>query len=166
MAKLGSLEITKDDSDRESWFELTIQHGLVENAKRIDNLLRIVWAWKTTEVSLDGELIGKQDLQNFLIRIEDARRCWLKRRRTVAGNGDASVATHPDCASQKSLDGAGRDHPCGPLGCDALRVHPSHEFLAYAGNDGPSWWAVGSFDGEHVIIDKDALKRQIGRRAQ
>ncbi len=139
LAKLGSLEITKDDKNRESWFELSITHGLVENAKRIDNLLKIVRAWKTTEVSLNGELIGKHDLQDFMNRIEDARRCWLKRRK------QESDACKRNCT----------------LGCDALRVHPSHEFLAYAGNDGPSWWALGRFDSKRVVIDKDALKRQI-----
>lgn len=139
LAKLGSLEITKDDKDRESWFELLVTHGLVENARRIDNLLKIVRAWKTTEVSLDGDLIGKHDLQDFMNRIEDARRCWLKRKKQ-GPESCQSVCT---------------------LGCDALRVRASHEFLSYAGNDGPSWWTVGSFDGETLRIDKDALKQRI-----
>ena len=139
LAKLGSLNIAKDDKNRQAWFELTITEGLVENAKRIDNLLQIVRAWKTTEVSLDGELLGKHDLQDFMNRLEEARRCWLKRKMR------GSEGCQRGCV----------------ISCDALRIRPSHEFLAYAGNDGPSWWAVGRFDGEGVILDKDALKRQI-----
>jgi len=139
LAKLGSLNIAKDDKDREAWFELTITEGLVENARRIDNLLQIVRVWKTTEVSLDGDLIGKHDLQDFMNRLEEARRCWLKRKMR------GSEGCQRGCV----------------ISCDALRIRPSHEFLAYAGNDGPSWWAVGRFDGEGVILDKDALKRQI-----
>ena len=81
LAKLGFLDITTDDKGRESWFELSITQGLVENAKRIDNLLNIVKAWKTTEVSLDGELVGKHDLQDFMDHLEDTRRCWLKRKK-------------------------------------------------------------------------------------
>ncbi len=139
LAKLGLLEITRDDKDRESWFELSITHGLVENAKRIDNLLKIVKAWKTTEVSLDGELIGKHDLQNFMNRIEDARRCWLKRKKQGAD------ACKQDCM----------------FGCSALNIWTSHEWLNHSGSDEPPWWAVGCFDGERVTIDKAALKRQI-----
>jgi AAA+ superfamily predicted ATPase len=139
LAKLGLLDITKDDKDREAWFELSITHGLVENAKRIDNLLKIVKAWKTTEVSLDGDLIGKHDLQNFMNRIEDVRRCWLKRKKQGAD------ACKLSCA----------------LGCCSLNIWASHEWLNHSGCDVSPWWAVGSFDGERVHIDKDALKRQI-----
>ena len=139
LAKLGSLEITADDKGRESWFELSISHDLVENAKRIDNLLKIVKAWKTTEVSLDGELIGKHDLQDFMNRLEYIRRCWLKRK----NQGTDYCRSH--CT----------------LGCDALRVWASHEWLNYSGCDGAPWWAVGSFDGEQIVIDKYTLKRQI-----
>ena len=139
LAKLGSLEITKDDKDRESWFELSITQGLVENAKRIDNLLNIVNAWKTTEVSLDGELLDKHDLQDFMNRIEDARRCWLKRKK------QGLDACKQDCT----------------LGCDSLNVWASHEWLNHSGCSEPPWWVVGNFDGERVTIDKDALKRQI-----
>ncbi len=137
LAKLGSLEIAKDDKDRESWFELSITHGLVENAKRIDNLLKFVKAWKTTEVSLDGELIGKHDLQNFMNRIEDTRRCWLKRKKQG-----------PDICKRDCK-----------LGCSALNIEASHKWLNHSGCDQPPWWAVGRFDDERVVIDKETLKR-------
>ncbi len=139
LAKLGSLDITKDDKDRESWFELSITRGLVENAKRIDNLLKIVRAWKTTEVSLDGELIGKHALQDFMNRLEDTRRCWLKRKKK------GPDACKRDCA----------------IGCDALNIWASTEWLNHSGCDEPTWWAVGNLDGERVTVDKDALKHQI-----
>jgi ATP-dependent 26S proteasome regulatory subunit len=139
LAKLGSLEITKDDSGREAWFELSITHGLVENAKRIDSLLKIVKAWKTTEVSLDGNLIGKHDLQDFINNIEDTRHCWLKRKK------QGRDACKRDCM----------------LGCSALNIWFSHEWLNHSGCDELPWWAVGAFEGERVVIDKDALKHQI-----
>ena len=139
LAKLGSLEITSDEKGREAWFELSISNGLVENAKRIDNLLKIVKGWKTTEVSLDGELIGKHDLQDFMNHLEDARRCWLKRKK----HG-------PDACKRNCT-----------LGCDALSIWPTHEWLSYSGCNVQAWWAIGSFDGERVVIDKAPLKTQL-----
>ncbi len=139
LAKLGSLDITNDDKGRESWFELSITQGLVENAKRIDNLLNIVKAWKSTEVSIDGELVGKHDLQDFMDHLEDTRRCWLKRKK------QGEEVCRKTCI----------------LGCDALNLWGSHEWLNYSGCDTPPWWTVGSFDGEKVEIDKSALKRQL-----
>ncbi len=139
LAKLGSLDITNDDKGRESWFELSITRGLVENAKRIDNLLKIVKGWKTTEVSLDGELIGKHDLQDFMNMIEDTRRCWLKRKK------HGFDYCRNTCA----------------LGCDSLNLWGSHEWLNYSGCDAPPWWTVGSFDEEKIVIDKFVLKRQL-----
>ncbi len=139
LAKLGSLDITKDDKDRESWFELSITQGLVENAKRIDNLLNIVKAWKTTEVSIDGELVGKHDLQDFMDHLEDTRRCWLKRKK------QGEEVCRKTCI----------------LGCDALNLWGSHEWLKYSGCDAPPWWTVGRFADEKVILDKNALKKQL-----
>ncbi len=139
LAKLGSLDITKDDKGRESWFELSITQGLVENAKRIDNLLNIVKAWKTTEVSLDGELVGKHDLQDFMDHLEDTRRCWLKRKK------QGEEVCRKTCI----------------LGCDALNLWGSHEWLKYSGCDAPPWWTVGRFVDEKVILDKNALKKQL-----
>jgi len=159
LAKLGSLDITVDDKGRESWFELSIRHRLVENAKRIDNLLKIVKGWKTTEVSLDGELIGKHDLQDFMNRLEDARRCWLKRR-TAAGNSSASFPTVTGFAEQMSTKTQAVCRHC-TLGCDALSIWSSHEWLNYSGCDAQAWWAVGKYAGGKIVVDKDGLKRQI-----
>jgi len=78
-------------------------------------------------------------LQDFMNRLEEARRCWLKHKMR-GPEGCQSVCT---------------------LGCDALRISPLRPFLSYAGNDGPSWWTVGAFDGEALRIDKDTLKQRI-----
>jgi hypothetical protein len=49
LAPLGSLTVTKDDKGREACLELTVQRGLVENARRIASLIAIVQRWKTSE---------------------------------------------------------------------------------------------------------------------
>ena len=139
LAQLGSLSITHDDKGREAWFELTIEHAQVQSARRIANLLHIVRGWKTTEVSLDGELLGKHDLGDFMERLEAVRRCWLRRKKQTPASCRASCA----------------------IGCEALRVWPSHEHLSYAGNTEPPWFTIGHFNGEAVIVDKQALRDQV-----
>jgi len=139
LEKLGSLDITHDEKGREAWFELTIESTLVENARRIANLLNIVGAWKSTETSLDGELLGKHELQDLMNGLEDVRRCWLQRKKQTPENCQSACA----------------------VGCDALRIWPSYEYLAYSGNTEPPWWAVGSFDSKSVTVDKVALQRQL-----
>ncbi|MBC8424811.1 AAA family ATPase, partial [bacterium] len=139
LAKLGSLDITNDDKGREAWFELTIDTALVESSRRIANLLNIVRAWKTTEVSLDGELLGKHDLNGFLDRLETVRRCWLGRKKQTPQSCRTACA----------------------VGCAALRIWPSYEYLSYSGNPDPPWYAVGAFDGKQVLVDKEALRRQL-----
>jgi len=139
LAKLGTLEITNDDKGREAWFELTIKSALVESARRIANLLNIVRAWKSTEVSLDGELLDKHDLDGFMERLETVRRCWLRRKNQTPANCRISCA----------------------VGCDALRIWPSFEYLSYSGSTDPPWFAVGAFDGKQVVVDKKALRRQL-----
>ncbi|MHB1191253.1 MAG: hypothetical protein ACYC08_10490, partial [Armatimonadota bacterium] len=54
---IGELHITANESGRESWFELSITAGIVEHFRRITNLLSLVRRWKSTEVSLDGEVL-------------------------------------------------------------------------------------------------------------
>jgi AAA+ superfamily predicted ATPase len=139
LATLGSLTITNDDKGREAWFELTIDTALVESSRRIANLLNIVRAWKTTEVALDGELLGKHDLDGFLDRLETVRRCWLRRKK----------GTPQSCRTACAV------------GCEALRIWPSYEYLSYSGNADPPWYAVGTFDGKQVAVDKEALRRQL-----
>ncbi|MCL5104998.1 MAG: hypothetical protein M1133_12910, partial [Armatimonadetes bacterium] len=42
LAELGDLNITTDDAGKEIWFELSVNGGLVENYRRITNLLSLV----------------------------------------------------------------------------------------------------------------------------
>ncbi|GEM_PF-472849 len=139
LAPLGSLTVTRDEKGRESWFELVIIGGLVENARRIANLLAIVRVWKTTEVALDSETLGKHDVDGLIDRLDTVRRCWLKHK--AAGPG----------LCRRSC----------PIACSALHIFPSHEFLRYAGNEQPPWYAVGTFDGQAVTIDRNALAEQV-----
>jgi len=139
LANLGSLEVTNDDKGREAWFELTIESALVESSRRIANLLNIVRAWKSTEVSLDGELLGKHDMDGFMDRLETVRRCWLRHKRHSPQSCRAACV----------------------VGCEALHIWPSYEFLSYSGNADPPWYAVGAFDGKQVAVDKEALRRQL-----
>jgi len=139
LAKLGMLAVTPDDKGREAWFELTIESALVESARRIANLLAIVRTWKTTEVSLDGDLLDKHDIDGFMDRLETVRRCWLRHKRQPPGSCRTSCS----------------------VGCAALRIWASYEFLSYSGNTDPPWYAVGSFDGRQVTVDKEALCRQL-----
>jgi AAA+ superfamily predicted ATPase len=139
LAPLGSLEITRDDKGREAWFELRIDRALVQNTRRFANLLAIIRHWKSSEVSLDGEALGRRDLDDLLERLDTVRRCWLRRK----GQG---------------ADGCRGS--CG-IGCEALRIWPAHESLRYTGNSEPCWWGVGTFDGERVTVDKPALHEQV-----
>ena len=139
LAKLGTLEVTNDDKGREAWFELTIESALVESSRRIANLLNIVRGWRSTEVSLDGELLGKHDLDGFMDRLETVRRCWLRRKKQTPESCRTACA----------------------VGCDALRIWPSYEYLSYSENTDPPWYAVGTFEGKQVTVDKEALRRQL-----
>ena len=138
LAPLGSLAVTKDDKGREACLELNLARGLVENARRIASLLAIVQRWKTTEVALDGDVLARHQLASFLAKLERVRLCWLRRR-----------AQGPD-ACRRSC----------PLGCQSLRIEPSQDF-GYSPSAEQPWFAVGRFDGEHVFVDKQALRDQL-----
>jgi hypothetical protein len=73
LAPLGSLTVTKDDKGREACLELTVARGLVENARRIASLVAIIQRWKTSEVALDGDVLGRQQLASFLVRVVRGR---------------------------------------------------------------------------------------------
>ena len=138
LASLGSLAITRDDKGRELSFLLTLERGLVEATRRIANLLAIIQGWKTTEISLDGELLGRQQLVLFLEKLERVRRCWVQR---------------------KSQGPQGCRSSCR-LGCNSLRLEPSVARLRDSASE-PPWFAVGRFDGKLVVVDKEALHNQV-----
>jgi AAA+ superfamily predicted ATPase len=139
LASLGSVDVTRDERGREAWFELRVERGLVENARRLANLLAIVRPWKSAEVTLDGETLGRRDVDTLVERLHTARRCWLR---------------------HKSQGAPGCQHTCA-LGCEALAIWPAHEHLRYTGNAEPCWWGVGAFDGERVTVDKAGLHEQV-----
>ena len=109
LAPLGSLAVTKDEKGREACLELTLAHGLVENARRIASLLAIVQRWKTTEVALDGDVLARPQLARFLAKLEHVRLCWLPAFRFPprAGPGTRDWAPRPctrtDCTAPWSL---------------------------------------------------------------
>ena len=138
LALLGSLVASKDDKGREACLELTVDRGLVENARRISSLVAIILRWKTAEVALDGDALGRQQLGTFLTKLERVRQCWLRRK------GQGAQACRRSCK----------------LGCDALRIEPSQD-LGYHRGFEPPWFAVGRFDGERVFVDKQALRDQV-----
>ncbi len=142
LAGLGKLDITTDDAGREVWFELTITAGLIENYRRIANLLSLVRRWKSTEVSLDGEPLDKYSVDDVLNRLEEVRACWSQRK--AAG----PAGCRRDCA----------------LGCRSLRISPSEWFLDGAFITEPPWHTVGKFEAGKVMVDKAGLAAQVDRR--
>ena len=142
LSELGELNITTEESGKEVWFELHINGGLVENYRRIMNLLSLVRRWKSIEVSLDGESLDKYAVDDVLNRIEEIRQCWSRRK----AGGQAGC--HRDCA----------------MGCRSLRITPSQRFLDGAFITEPPWYTVGKFEGARVLIDKAGLVAQVDRR--
>jgi len=139
---IGKVCITADESGKESWFELKITGGLVEHFRRITNLLSLVRRWKSTEVSLGGETLDKYGIDDTANRIEEIRKCWMRRK----SSGPAG------CMKDTAV------------GCRCLSIVPSERFLIGAYLTEPQWYAVGTFDGRQVSIDKDNLIRQVERR--
>ncbi|MHB1000857.1 MAG: AAA family ATPase [Armatimonadota bacterium] len=142
LSELGELNITADNTGKESWFELSINGGLVQSYRRITNLLSMVRRWKSTEVSLDGESLTKHDLDTVLERLDEIRRCWMKHKSTG----------YAGCVKSSTL------------GCRCIRITPSERFLEGAFMAEPQWYAVGRFDGKTVQLDKDGIISQVNRR--
>ncbi len=137
LASLGSLTITRDDAGREASFELRIERDLVANANLIANLLALVRSWRSTEVSFGGELLDPQQRSLLAARLERVRRCWRRHR------DDGPASCRASCR----------------LGCHALHVEPTSDRVGY-GDMGLPWFE--SFDGERAVIDKAALRAQVG----
>jgi len=142
LSELGDLNITTEESGKEVWFELHIHSGLVENYRRITNLLGLVRRWKSIEVALDGDTLDKYAVDDALNRIEEIRQCWQRRK---AGG---RAGCRRDCA----------------IGCRSLRISPSQRYLDGAFITEPPWHTVGKFENGRVIIDKAGLITQVDRR--
>ena len=110
LAPLGSLTVTKDDKGRDACLELTVARGLVENARRIASLIAIVQRWKTSEVALDGDVLGRQQLFSFLSKLDRVRLCWLRRKAKGQECMPPFLPTRLRCASHRAFPGC-RLHP-------------------------------------------------------
>ena len=142
LAELGALKVTTDGAGKEAWFELTITAGLVENYRRIANILNLVRRWKSTEIVLNAEPLDKFSCDTLMNRLEQIRQCWSRRK--AAG----PAGCRRDCA----------------LGCRAIQVAPSQRFMEGAYVTEPPWYAVGRFERGQVEIDKSGLAGQVNRR--
>ena len=142
LAELGSLNITTEESGKEVWFELHINGGLVENYRRVTNLLGLVRRWKSIEVSLNGESLDKYATDDVLNRIEEIRQCWQRRKAT------GPAGCRRDCA----------------MGCRSLRITPSQRLLDGAFITEPQWYTVGKFEDGKVTVDKGGIIAQVDRR--
>jgi AAA+ superfamily predicted ATPase len=138
LAALGSLEVARDAQGQEVLFELTLWRDLVPAARRIANLLCIVRAWRSTEVSLDGEVLSRKQQQLFIEKLERVRSCWLRHKEQ----------------GQAACRRASR------LGCDSIRLEPPLYELNYGGRE-PPWFGIGTFNGERVTLDKVQLRDQL-----
>src|ERR1039457_7194814 len=107
-------------------------------ARSSARLLPIVQRWKPSEVALDGDVLGRQQLALFMSKLDRVRLCWLRRK------AKGKNACRRSCR----------------LGCDAFRIEPSQD-MGYTRSSEAPWFAVGRFDGERVFVDKQALRDQV-----
>ncbi|MFP4381312.1 MAG: ATP-binding protein [Candidatus Sumerlaeia bacterium] len=143
LAGLGALKIEAEQAGREVWFELHVEKGLVEHYRRIANLLQLVRRWKSLEVTADGEVLDPFTIDSLMNRLGEIRQCWQRRKQ-----GGAAA-----CRKE------------GGLGCRMVNLAPSERFLTGACTTLPPWHAVGRFENGALVIDKDGLRQQLGRRA-
>jgi hypothetical protein len=133
LAELGELNITTDDAGKEVWFELSVSGGLVENYRRVTNMLSLVRRrWKSAEIAIDGDSLDNYAIDDALNRLDEIRQCWTRRK--AAG----PAGCRRDCT----------------LGCRALRITPSQRFLDGAFITEPQWYTVGRFENGKVMVDK------------
>jgi transitional endoplasmic reticulum ATPase len=116
---------------------------LVESVRRIENLYRLVEKWKSTVFSVNGDPLGKYDVQSVFNTLNDLAACWRKQKR----------GTSPD------------ENPCRSCTLDCERIvclsKPGFPDLA---TEHTAWYSVGDFDGKIVILDKERLKNQLNHR--
>jgi len=142
LSQFGNLETETDDKGRQARLTLTIDSAIVENAVKIENLVRIVSKWRSTELSINGEPVSLFEFDSFLEEISNLRRCLRRHGGKQAQSGG---------------------HTCGtdsPLGCRRFRIEPNQKILKFLNHGDMPWFAVGTFDGKTVRIDKQALRAQ------
>lgn len=144
LSEFGELIVDTDDKGIESRFNLTINTAFVENAVKIDNLKRLVYTWKGTELLINNEPSTKREFEFFIEKFLELRRCWNTQKRRIM-----KASKYP-CVDDFTI------------GCKYLRLDAKHELLHpfnYYGE--PAWFTVGDFDGNVVNIDKEIIRKQI-----
>ncbi len=136
LAGCGHILVESDDRGRLRHIDVIMNRDIVRHSSRIVSLIALVRTWKSAEIIISGDPLEGRELDAYLHRLREVRRCWRSHRKA-------------------GCDGAG-----SRLGCRMLRIEALPEFLRYANNLQP-WWAVGTFDGSTVSIDKDSLRAQV-----
>ena len=135
LAGCGAIRAETDDGGRLRHLDLLVEKNVIGASADLTSLIGMVRTWKSAEIVIGGDPVEGRDLDAALHRLREIRRCWRSNRK-------------------EGCDGAG-----SRLGCRMLRIEALPEFLRYANNLQP-WWAVGTFNGNAVAIDKDALRIQ------
>jgi len=136
LAGCGHVRVESDDLGRLRHIDVIIHRNIVRHSSRIVSLITLVRTWKSAEIEIAGEPLEGRDLDAALYHLREIRRCWRSNRK----NG---------CEGSSSR-----------ISCRMLRIEALPEFLRYANNLQP-WWAVGTFNGGVVSIDKDAIESQV-----
>lgn len=140
LAALGTLTVTTNARGAESWFELTVGE-VIPNFRRLQNLLALVRRWKSTEISVAGEVLDRDGADTLLNRLHEIHACWQRQR--SRGPAECWRACR--------------------IGCHQVLLTPSQRYLQGALLHDPAWYTVGSFDGANVTLDKDAIVAQLDR---
>ena len=135
LAGCGHVRVESDDLGRLRHIDVISHRNIVRHSSRILSLITLVRTWKSAEIEIAGEPLEGRDLDAVLYHLREIRRCWRSNRK----NG---------------CEGSG-----SRISCRMLRIEALPEFLRYANNLQP-WWAVGTFNGSTVAIDKNALRAQ------
>ena len=136
LAGCGHIRVESDDLGRLRHIDVIVHRNIVRHSSRIVSLIALVRTWKSAEIEVGGDPLEGRELDAALYHLREIRRCWRSSRK-------------------EGCDGAG-----SRLGCRMLRIEALPEFLRYANNLQP-WWAVGTFNGGEVSIDKNALRAQV-----
>ena len=89
--------------------------------------------------------LGLHDAQSVINTISDISACWRRQKRSCEHNGKT-------CLKQYTV------------GCSQLYFKPSAGFPGLA-LEHPAWYAVGSFDGKVVTLNKEELLDQLNKES-
>jgi len=135
LAGCGAVRAETDDGGRLRHLDLLVEKDIIAASADLTSLVGLVRTWRSAEFVIGGDPLEGRELDTALHRLREVRRCWSSHRKA-------------------GCDGGG-----SRLGCRMLRIEALPEFLRYANNLQP-WWAVGTFNGNAVAIDKEALRIQ------